>query len=305
MRIYIAGAGGMLGDAFIRRFKEAHEIKCSDLHPSIDIEYCDFRDHREYGRQVSDWKPDFLFHLGAHTDLEYCERNPDDAYLTNTLSVESAVQIANTMGIPLLYISTAGIFDGSKDFYDDWDSPNPLGVYARTKFLGERYVVENAHRYFVCRAGWMMGGGMQKDKKFIMKLAAQIRDGRRELNVVTDKLGTPTYTHDFAANVAALLHTEFYGVYNMACEGATSRFEVAQEFLRLLELRQDVRLNPVDSSFFKRDYFAPRPDSERLVNRKLALRRLNIMRDWKICLAEYLRESYSGLTPSQGTIRGA
>ena len=69
------------------------------------------------------FRPDVLFHFGAHTDLEYCERNPDDAYRTNTLSVEHAATLANAHGIPLVYISTAGIFDGEKQLYDDWDSP--------------------------------------------------------------------------------------------------------------------------------------------------------------------------------------
>jgi len=87
-------------------------------------------------------KPDYLFHLGAYTDLEFCETNIDDTYNTNTLSVESAVYLANELDIPLLYISTAGIFDGKKELYDDWDLPNPLGHYARAKYAGERFVIE-------------------------------------------------------------------------------------------------------------------------------------------------------------------
>ena len=119
------------------------------------------------------------------------------------LAVENAVYIANELDIPLLYISTAGIFDGRQDVYDDWDAPNPLGVYARAKWAGEEFVKQNARRYLVCRAGWMMGGGPRKDKKFIQKLMQQLRDGATELNVVDDKLGTPTYTRDFAHNVRA------------------------------------------------------------------------------------------------------
>jgi len=296
MKIYIAGSAGMLGDAFIKCFSRTHELKCTDINSGENgIEFCDFRDYKEYRRQVEGWKPDFLFHLGAHTDLEYCENNPDDTYQTNTLSVEGAVQIANSLSIPMLYISTAGIFDGRKEVYDDWDVPNPMCAYARAKYMGERYVVENAERYFVCRAGWMMGGGLKKDKKFVKKIVAQLLEGRRELNIVTDKLGTPTYTHDFAANVEALIKTDHYGLYNMACEGVTSRFDVAKELVRLLNMQNRVKINPVDSSFFKKEYFAPRPDSERLLNRKLALRGLNTMRDWKICLAEYIQRDYSQL----------
>ena len=82
--------------------------------------------------------------------------------LTHFRSLKTHVYLANKLDIPLLYISTAGIFDGNKELYDDWDMPNPLGVYARSKFMGERFVAENAKRFLICRAGWMMGGGPKK-----------------------------------------------------------------------------------------------------------------------------------------------
>ena len=108
--------------------------------------------------------------------------------------MEHAVHIANELGIPLLYISTAGIFDGAQETYDDWDQPNPLGQYARSKYMGEKFVPENCRQHLVCRAGWMMGGGPAKDKKFIQKLMKQLKEGASELFIVDDKLGTPTYT---------------------------------------------------------------------------------------------------------------
>src|SRR5438045_9068738 len=109
------------------------------------------------------------------------------------------------MNIPLLYISTAGIFDGNKEFYDDWDMPNPLGHYARSKYAGELFVKENIQKHLVCRAGWMMGGGPVKDKKFINKILKQVKAGKTELNIINDKDGTPTYTKNFARNVNLLL----------------------------------------------------------------------------------------------------
>jgi dTDP-4-dehydrorhamnose reductase len=294
-RIYIAGAGGMLGEAFYSVFKGEYELRCTDKDVNEPwLELLDFRDRDAYARDVAAFKPDFLFHLGAHTDLEYCENNADDAYLTNTLSVDSAVQIANTHSIPLLYISTAGIFDGSKVLFDDWDLPNPLGHYARSKWAGENAVQRGVSRHLICRAGWMMGGGPRKDKKFVQKIMKQIKAGASELNIVNDKLGTPTYTFDFAANVKALLEHEYWGLYNMVCEGETSRLEVAHELLKILGLESRIRINEVTSDFFKKEFFAPRPDSERLVNRKLKLRQIDMMRDWRIALKEYLDSSYRG-----------
>lgn len=141
-KIYIAGCGGMLGEAFYTQFKEEYEIKCTDKDVNADwLSFMDFRDFDAYKKDVEAFAPDYLFHLGAYTDLEFCEQNADETYRTNTTSVENAV-FGQCSDIPLLYISTAGIFDGKKDLYDDWDMPNPLGVYARSKYMGERFVVE-------------------------------------------------------------------------------------------------------------------------------------------------------------------
>lgn len=293
-KIYMAGCGGMLGQAFHSVFMNEHDLRCTDIDVNESwLSYLDFRDLDSYRKDVEVFKPDYLFHLGAYTDLEYCENNVEDAYLTNTTSVENAVWIANKLEIPVLYISTAGIFDGSQDTFDDWDRPNPLGHYARSKYAGELYVENTARQHLICRAGWMMGGGPAKDKKFIQKLMKQLKGGAKELNIVSDKLGTPTYTFDFARNVKTLVEKEYWGLYNMVCEGTTSRLEVARELISVLGLTSDVRINEVSSDFFKSTYFAPRPDSERLINRKLALRGVNHMRDWKIALKEYVDSAYS------------
>lgn len=292
-RIYIAGCGGMLGEAFYHQFREHYQLRCTDKDVNEDwLSYLDFNDFQAYRKDVLDFRPDYLFHLGAYTDLEFCELHPDETYVTNTISVENAVYIANELDIPILYISSAGIYDGKKESYDDWDLPSPLGHYARSKYQGEVFVKENARRYIISRAGWMMGSGPKKDKKFVQKIMRQIKEGQKEIYVVNDKLGTPTYTHDFAKNVKLLLENEFWGLYNMVCDGLTSRLEVAQELLYLLNLEEKVKIIEVPSDYFKKDFFAPRPDSERLINKKLDLRGLNRMRDWKTTLREYLENYY-------------
>jgi dTDP-4-dehydrorhamnose reductase len=292
-KIYIAGAGGMLGEAFHKVFKDQYELKCSDIDVNEPwLDYLDFTNRDAYIDDVTAFKPDYLFHLGAFTDLEYCEEHQNETYITNTLSVENAVFIANKLDIPILYISTAGIFDGRQDTYDDWDLPNPLGHYARSKYAGELFVQNNTSQHLICRAGWMMGAGPTKDKKFIQKVMQQIKDGNKELFIVNDKLGTPTYTHDFAHNVKLLLEKELWGLYNMVCGGTTGRFEVAEELVNLLGLSESIKLTAVDSDYFKEEYYAERPPSERLLDTKLNLRDVNVMRDWKICLTEYLDNYY-------------
>lgn len=290
----MSGCGGMLGDAFYNVFKGSYELKCTDIDINENwLEYLDFRNFDEYLKSVNSFKPDYLFHIGAYTDLEYCEKNIDDTYLTNTISVENAVYIANKLDIPILYISTAGIFDGSKDTYDDWDQPNPLCHYARSKHAGETFVLQQAKFPIVLRAGWMMGGGPKKDKKFVSKILQQIKNGHNVLRVVDDKLGTPTYTFDFAENAKIILENEIWGLYNLVCQGITGRFEVAQKILSILNLEEKIKLEKVNSNYFKEEYFAPRPPSERLINKKLQLRGLDIMRDWETCLEEYLKSSFN------------
>jgi dTDP-4-dehydrorhamnose reductase len=294
-KIYLAGCGGMLGEAFYHQFKDDYEVKCTDKDVNESwLSFMDFRDFAAYKKDVMAFNPDYLFHLGAYTDLEYCEQHPEDTYATNTMSVENAVYLSSELDIPLLYISTAGIFDGAKDLYDDWDIPNPLGVYARSKYMGERFVCENAKRFLVCRAGWMMGAGPKKDKKFIQKLMQQLKDGKKELFIVDDKDGTPTFTHDFAKNVKALIDNEYWGLYNMVCGGQTSRLEVAGELLNLLGLAGTIKITSVKSDYFKDVYFAERPPCERLVNRKLDLRQLNVMQEWRAALKQYIDQYYKG-----------
>lgn len=289
----MAGSGGMLGEAFFLVFSEEYDLKCTDIDVNEDwLTFTDFRDLQSYKKSVKNFHPDFLFHIGAFTDLEFCEENVEETYRTNTDSVENAINVSNELNIPLLYISTAGIFDGSKEIFDDWDEPSPMCHYAKSKYEGEKLVLSNSKRFLICRAGWMMGGGPKKDKKFINKIMRQIKEGKKELFIVNDKLGTPTYTHDFAENVKILLESEDWGLYNMVCEGLTGRMEVTQELLRILNLEREIKITPVSSDYWEKEYFATRPESERLINAKLNSRGMNIMRDWKICLKEYVQSYY-------------
>ena len=93
-KIYLAGAGGMLGEGFYKVFKDEYELKCTDKDVNESwLTFLDFRDFDAYKKDVIEFKPDYLFHLGAYTSLEFCEENADDTYVTNTLSVENAVKI--------------------------------------------------------------------------------------------------------------------------------------------------------------------------------------------------------------------
>jgi len=293
-KIFLSGVGGMLGEAFYQVFSKKYELKCTDIDVNEDwLEHLDFCDSHKYNFLVEKFSPHYLFHIGAFTDLEFCEKNQSKTFKTNTDSVKTAVRISNNLNIPLLYISTAGIFDGLKEFYDEDDLPKPMGVYAISKYEAEKFVIQNCKKFLICRAGWMMGGGPKKDKKFIQKIIKQIKDGKKELFIVDDKFGTPTYTYDFAKNTEVLIDTENFGLYNMACEGNTSRYEVTEEILKILNLKNSIKLTKVNSDYFSKVFFAKRPNSENLLNKKLNKKGLNLMRPWRDTLKEYLENSYS------------
>lgn len=290
MKVMVNGAGGMLGQAVHEVFSQKAECLFTDKDINEQwLSFLDFRNYDAYLRAALDFGPDVIVHLGAYTDLEYCEHNEIDSYLTNSISVEHAVSISRKLNARLVYISTAGIFDGVKDFYDELDSPNPLGVYARSKYWGERAVLQSSPDALVLRAGWMMGGGAQKDKKFVRKIVDQIKLGCKTLKIVDDKLGTPTYTYDFAANMWLLIEGQYGGLFNMVSGGFTSRLEVASEIVK--ELGASVSIETVSSDYFN-EYFAPRPACERLLNRRLDLYQLNHMRHWRESLADYLQNRY-------------
>ncbi len=292
-KIFLSGVGGMLGEAFYKVFSKNYDLKCTDINVNEKwLEYLDFRDAEKYSLLVEKFNPDYLFHIGAYTDLEFCEKNQEETFKTNTESVKTAVGISNNKSIPLLYISTAGIFDGKKNSYDEEDAPKPIGTYATSKYEAEKFVIQNSKKFLICRAGWMMGGGPKKDKKFIQKIIQQIKKGNKELFVVDDKFGTPTYTYDFAKNTEVLIDTNNFGLFNMACEGNTSRLEVAEEILKILNLSDKIKVNRVKSRYFNKTFFAERPNSENLINKKLNQKGLNLMRPWKETLREYINTSY-------------
>ncbi len=294
-RILITGCGGMLGKAFYEVFKKEFKVKATDIDLNEKwLSHLDARDYKEAKKVVKQFKPDYIFHLAALTDLEYCENKINESYITNTLGTENMAILAKELDVPLIYISTAGIFDGAKDIYDDYDVPNPLSHYGRSKYMGELFVEKNLSKYFVFRAGWMMGGG-KKDKKFIAKIINQIIDGKKTLHVIDDLYGTPTYTYDFANNALVMIKTNFYGIYNMVCGGNASRYDVAKELVKDLGLEKKIVIKKVTTKEFNeknKEYFAPRPDSERLIDRKLTIRGLNKMRDWKVCLKEYINKEW-------------
>lgn len=296
MRVLITGSGGMLGSAVYPAFVRAgHAVVATDLAPhpvgGLSMERLDVRDHSAVISAAEACDPELILHLAAETDLERCETDPDHAWTTNAIGTENVALVAAQRAVPMVYISTAGVFDGNVTDrpYSEYDQPRPINVYGGSKFEGEGIVRSLVRDHYIVRAGWMVGG-MERDHKFVGKIVNQLRAGVTEVKAVTDRLGTPTYTEDFAQNLLALIATPYTGLYHMTCEGSGSRFDVAREILSFYG-RDDVTVVPVGSDFFAEEYFAPRPVSEMMRNYKLALRGMNRMRPWREALRAYLERA--------------
>ncbi|MFC1732666.1 SDR family oxidoreductase [candidate division KSB1 bacterium] len=290
-KVFITGCGGMLGQAVYNTFSDKFEVLATDIDLNEDwLEFMDVKDYKQCFEKISKFRPDIILHLAALTNLEFCEKNPGDAKATNALGTKNIALISKKVGALMVYIGTAGIFDGKKEYYNELDTPRPLSVYGKYKLEGERFIQKNMGKFFIFRAGWMMGGGPKKDKKFVNKIYKQIKEGKKEIFVVNDKLGTPTYTLDFAKNMLKVIESKNYGLYHMVCQGSCSRYDVVKEFLKYLNLQDKIKLKIVGSDFFQKEYFAPRPASEKLINHKLGEKGMNLMREWKDCLKEYSKE---------------
>ena len=139
----------MLGDAMYARLKSVGAVvKATDINCIESwIEFGDVRDLAAIRKSIVDFAPDLIINLAALTDLEFCENEQENSWLTNGLGAENLGLVASQLDVPYVYISTAGIFDGERDVYNDFHAPNPLSVYAQSKFYGEQFVRQNVKKH--------------------------------------------------------------------------------------------------------------------------------------------------------------
>lgn len=308
MRMLITGGAGMLGTCLVPVLARAgHELVVTDIDLSQTrpwgaqgptVGYLDVRARADVDGAVGALRPDLVLHLAAETSLEVCEDDPDHGWLTNAIATKYVALACRRAHVPMVYISTAGVFDGRKtEPYTEFDTPNPINVYGASKLEGEHFVESLVEEHYILRAGWMVGGGPAKDHKFVARILQQLSEGRTVLHAVDDKLGTPTYAPDFAKCFLGILSAQVYGKYHTACGGEGSRYDVAQEILRVLG-RDDVELHRVGSEHFAEEFPAPRPPSEIMRNLALDLQGMNTMRAWQTALADYLRTFFPHLVAS-------
>ncbi|MDD5270984.1 MAG: NAD(P)-dependent oxidoreductase, partial [Candidatus Omnitrophica bacterium] len=193
--------------------------------------------------------------------------------------------ICKELDIAMVYISTGAVFDGEKEGgYKETDKPNPISIYGMSKLKGEESVRSLLKKYFIVRAGWMIGGH-NKDKKFVWKIV-QLLNTKKEISVVTDKTGSPTFTTDFSKGIVDIVKSGKYGLYHCVNKGICTRYDIAVKIAEYLG-RKDVVIKPVTSDAFPLP--APRGRSEAMLNSNLSKLGLDKTRPWQDALKEYLK----------------
>ncbi len=276
MRIFITGGKGQLGTA-LQTTLAAHKLTAVDL-PELDV-----TDKEALFTAVSDFQPDVLINCAAYTNVDGCAKDPALAYKVNALGAQNQALAALELGAALLHVSTNEVFAGDHpDGYEEWLPPNPINAYGRSKAAAEFLVRSLLNRHYVVRTAWLYAPG---GRNFIHAILDRARN-TGQLRVVTDEVGNPTYVNDLAQAITQLIETHQYGTYHFVNDGACSRWEFANEILRLAGL-EDVVNTPILSNEFKR----PSTPPPYAALRNVAGKALGIeLRPWQNALAAYMQD---------------
>ena len=270
----LLGAQGQLGREIIRQFQEKHVLV------PYPRETLDITNYQALEQAVFITQPDVVLNAAAYTNVEKAEDDVDSAFRVNALGAQNLALACRKNQAKLVHVSTDYVFDGTKEVpYEEFDLPNPLSVYGRSKLWGEKLIQSVGGAYFIVRTSWLYGDG-RNFVRTMLQLAAQ----KNKLTVVRDQYGTPTFTKDLVWVIAQLMETDFYGIYHASNQGSCSWFEFAQKIFEYTG--QAVQVEAVSSEAFP--VKATRPKHSVLENRLLRLRGLDIMRPWEEALQDYL-----------------
>lgn len=285
-KILVTGCNGQLGRAVNKEYAgEDVNFINTDVVEGEGVISLDITDVEAVLKLTREQKPDIIINCAAHTNVDKCEEEWDLAYQINALGSRNLSIAAREADAKMIHVSTDYVFEGNGTKpYTEFDTPNPVSAYGKTKLEGENFVKEFAPKHFILRTAWLYGEG----KNFVKTMLA-LSERYEEINVVCDQLGSPTSTVELAKMIHALEQTDNYGVFHATCEGDTSWAVFAEEIFRLAG--KSTKVNHVTSTQYKEmnPASADRPAYSILDNYMLRLTSNFRMADWQDALKVYMK----------------
>lgn len=286
-KLLITGANGQLGRAIRKEYAGAGvEFINTDVVQAEGVDTTlDITDIDEVMSLVKNTRPDAIINCAAHTNVDKCEQEWDLAYRINAVGPRNLSIAATETGAKMIHVSTDYVFEGNGTRpYTEFDDPNPISAYGKTKLEGEKFVKEFAQRHFILRTAWLYGDG-RNFVKTMLKLA----ENHDVINVVEDQLGSPTSASELARMIRFLEPTDNYGLFHATCEGDTNWADFTEEIFRLAG--KSTKVNHVTSKQYKEmnPASADRPAYSILENYMIKLTSGFMMKDWKEAIAEYMK----------------
>ncbi len=275
MRILITGAQGQLGHALQQALSEK-DLILKDL-PEFDLTQSDSES------QIVAARPTVILHVGAYTNVDGAEREPDRAMAVNAQGTTFVARAAATLNARLIYLSTDYVFDGMQTTpYREEDVPHPVNVYGQSKRAGEIAALTGCPNTLVVRTAWLYGHAGSNFVKTIMRLASE----KSSLDVVGDQRGCPTNADDLAQALLDLATSDLRGICHVTNTGDCTWHEFAKAIVSLMDLSTPVR--PITTAQAGR--LAKRPPYSVLAQGRLGTVRAQLP-NWKEALARFIRHA--------------
>ncbi len=293
MKVFVTGVGGQLGyDVMNELIKRGHEAVGTDILDNVpqDFEYIklDITDKDAVAEVISDVKPDAVIHCAAWTAVDAAEdeENQTKVFAINAEGPRNIAQACKAMDCKMIQISTDYVFDGqgTEPWQPDCKDYAPLSVYGKSKLEGELAVAETLEKYYIVRIAWVFG---VNGKNFI-KTMLNVGKKYPEVRVVSDQIGTPTYTYDLARLLVDMAETDKYGYYHATNEGGyISWYDFTCEIFR--QAGYTTKVTPVTTEEYGLSK-AARPYNSRLDKSKLQENGFEPLPAWQDALGRYLKE---------------
>ena len=277
MKVLVTGANGQLGHDVIKELEKRKTDYIGTTRSDFDI-----TNQAQVEEYIKNQNPKAVIHCAAYTGVDKAEDEMELCYKTNVQATENIAKICRKLNIKMMYISTDYVFSGTgENPYETNDRVEPLGVYGKTKLEGENKVKELLDKYFIVRISWVFG----KNGNNFVKTMLKIGKDKDMLNVVTDQIGSPTYTTDLAILLCDMIQTEKYGIYHATNEGYCSWAEFAEEIFKIAAY--DTIVNHISTEEYPTR--AIRPKNSRISKQSLVKNGFTRLPCWKVALEDYIK----------------